>query len=241
MKRACTDIGRVENVQFHGHWWWAKNVNGDSKQVNDYMVKNLEAFIFGRTDWEYVTNTFVFPVNIGYRFIKTKAGACNGQFLGIGADMAHRCVVVDQVQPMGLLITNGQFVAFKGDSPIEVEIASTCTGQVRLVNCAFWGPAVQNVISHSQSFLSLSDCYFSVSSSSLNKASFSKMVPLVEADGGRLQVRGCSFAGERPGIALRRGLVYAIVSGNNGIHGVDIINEIGNAAKLSNNEPKKLP
>ena len=38
------------------------------------MWRNCEAFIFGRTDWEYVNNTFVFPVNIGYRFIETQGG-----------------------------------------------------------------------------------------------------------------------------------------------------------------------
>ena len=227
----CTDIGRVENVQFHGHWWWSGSVNGNSDLVNDYMIKNLEAFIFGRTDWEYVANTFVFPVKIGYHFINTKAGACNGQFLGIGADMAQRCVVVDQIQPMGLLITNGQFVAFTGDNPIEIEIASTCTGQVRLVNCSFWGPAKQNVVSHSRSFVSLSDCY-------LSSAPDSKK-PLIEADGGRLQVHGCSFVGNKPSVALRKGLIYAIVSENVGSQGVDVINEINDKAILNSNEPKK--
>ena len=229
---ACTDIGRVENVQFHGHWWWAKEVGGDSELVNDYMIKNCEAFIFGRTDWEYVTNTFVFPVNIGYRFIRTPSGACNGQFCGIGADWAQRCAVVDEIQFMGLLITNGQFVAFAGDNPIEVVINSTCDGSVRLVNCAFWGPAVQNVVSHSQSFVSLSDCYFSSPHQSPN--------PLVEADNGKLQVRGCSFVGgAKPSIALRKGLKHAIISENNGERGVEIINEIGDLAILSSNEPKQ--
>jgi hypothetical protein len=227
----CTDIGRVENVQFHGHWWWAGSVNGNIDLVNDYMIKNLEAFIFGRTDWEYVTNTFVFPVKIGYRFIETSLGACNGQFSGIGADMAQRCVVVDQIQPMGLLITNGQFVAFAGNNPVEIEISPACTGQVRLVNCAFWGPAVQNVVSHSQSFLSMSDCYFS--------SEYNSPAPLVEADGGRLQIHGCSFAGKKPAVAIRKGVVYAIVSENNGTNGVEISNEIGEAAVIINNEPRK--
>jgi len=227
----CTDIGRVENVQFHGHWWWAGSVNGNSDLVNDYMSKNLEAFVFGRTDWEYVSNTFVFPVKVGYHFIKTKAGSCNGQFLGIGADMAQRCILVDQIQPMGLLITNGQFVAFMGNNPIEIEIAPTCTGQIRLVNCSFWGPAMQNVVSHSRSFVSLSDCYFSSAPDSKK--------PLVEADGGRLQVRGCSFVGDKPSVALRKGLIYAIVSENLGTKGVEVINEINDQAILTSNEPKK--
>ena len=57
---------------------------------------NLGAF--GRTDWEYVNNTFVFPVKIGYRFVKTQAGAANGQFCGIGADEAQVCVKVEEIQ-----------------------------------------------------------------------------------------------------------------------------------------------
>ena len=49
-----------------------------------YTTAHLEAFTFGRTDWEYVLNTFVFGAKVGYRFIQTPAGACNGQFSGIG-------------------------------------------------------------------------------------------------------------------------------------------------------------
>ncbi len=230
---SCTDIGRIDNVQFHGHWWWAGSVGGNAELVNKYMIENCEAFIFARTDWEYVTNTFVFPVNIGYRFIATEHGACNGQFSGIGADYAQRCIVVDAIQPMGLLITNGQFVAFAGDNPIEIEISKTCTGSIRLENCAFWGPAVQNIVCHGQGFLSVSNCYMSSGRQS------SDPKPLIEADGGKLQVRGCTFATGEPSIALRSGLKHAIVSESNGANGVQITNEIGDAAIISNNEFRK--
>jgi len=64
------------------------------------MWKNCEGFIFARTDWEYVTSTFIFPVNIGYHFVATKNGAMNGQLCGIGADAANRCIVVDEIEPM---------------------------------------------------------------------------------------------------------------------------------------------
>lgn len=228
----CTDIGRIENVQFHCHWWSAKAVGGDWKPVHEFMWKNLEAFIFGRTDWEYVNNTFVFPVNIGYRFIATKNGAANGQFGGIGADEAQICVKVDEIQPMGLLISNGQFVCMHGDIRTEVLVEKTCHGSVRLVNCAFWGPAKQCVVSHSRSFVSLSDCFLSSTGRKSNPGNF-----LVEADGGRLQVRGCSFGSDEPGIALRAGLQHAIIAENNGVLGVEIANEIGERAVLSNNEP----
>jgi hypothetical protein len=229
---ACSDIGRIENVQFHCHWWSVPEVGGDWKPVHEFMWKNCEAFIFGRTDWEYVNNTFVFPVNIGYRFIKTKAGAANGQFSGIGADEAQVCVQVEEIQPMGLLISNGQFVCMHGDTRIPVLVQSTCRGSVRLVDCAFWGPNRQCVVSHSRSFVSLSDCYLSSTGRAKNPG-----VALVEADGGKLQVRGCSFGSDEPCISLKKGLQHAIITENNGLNGVEILNEIGDKAILANNEP----
>jgi hypothetical protein len=233
---ACTDIGRIENVQFHCHWWSSAEVGGDFGKVRDYMWKNLEAFVFGRTDWEYVNNTFVYPTKIGYRFISTKQGAANGHFSGIGADEAQVCVQVEAIQPMGLLISNGQFVCMHGDVRTQVIVEKTCQGSVRFVDCAFWGPARQNVLSHSQSFVSLSDCYFSSEGRQKNPG-----FALVEADGGKLQVRGCSFGTDEPSIALRKGLRHAIITENNGVRGVEISSEIGNQAIISANELVPAP
>jgi len=225
---SCTDIGRIENVQFHCHWWSSPQIGGDWNKVHEYMWKHCEAFIFARTDWEYVTNTFVFPVYIGYHFIATEHGAMNGQLCGIGADEAQRCIVVDAIQPMGLLITNGQFVAFRGDDPISVLVNPTANGSIRLVNCAFWGPAIQNVVSHGKGFLSLSDCYFS--SGMPNHPDR----PLVEVDAGRLQMRGCSFATGEPSLHIKDGVVHAIVTENNGA--LTIRNDIGDKAIIRDNE-----
>jgi hypothetical protein len=68
-------------------------------------------------------------------------------------------------------------------------------------------------------------------------------VSLVEAKGGKLQVRGCSFRsrGKEPHIVLKNGLKHAIVCENNGVNGVDIVNEIGNLAIIANNEPRSQP
>ena len=135
---------------------------------------------------------------------------------------------------MGLLISNGQFVCMHGDQRIEVLVEKSCNGSVRLVNCAFWGPARQCVVSHSRSFVSLSDCYLSSSGREKNPGMF-----LVEADGGRLQVRGCSFGTDEPSVALRRGLKHAIITENNGVRGVEILNELGGEAAIANNEPQR--
>lgn len=230
---ACTDIGRIENVQFHCHWWSHPATGGRWEPVYEFMWRNLEAFVFARTDWEYVTNTFVFPTNIGYRFIATENGAANGQFCGIGSDASQVCVQVDAIQPMGLLITNGQFVSFNGDNPVEVIISETCTGSVRLVNCAFWGPARQNVIARGTGFLSLSDCYLSTSLPDPPDGP----LPLVDIQAGRVQVRGCSFGSPQPSVRLGSEVSHAIVTANNGIAGVSILSECGDRAVIADNEP----
>jgi hypothetical protein len=229
---STTDIGRVENVQWHCHWWSAPSVGGDWAPVHKFMVDHLEAFIFGRTDWEYVTNTFVYPCNIGYRFLRTKSGAMNGQLCGIGADEAQVCVKVEEIQDMGLLITNGQFVVMHGEPRVQVVVDPSCTGSVRLVNCAFWGPSKQNVVSHGKGYLSLSDCYLS---SQGRKTNGDKA--LVEVDAGRLQVRGCSFATDEVSLRLGKGLKHAIISENNGTRGVEVANDAGDAVILLANEP----
>ena len=49
-----------------------------------WQLLHGRAFVFARTDWEYVLNTFAFGYAIGYHFIASKEGSCNGNFLGIG-------------------------------------------------------------------------------------------------------------------------------------------------------------
>ena len=55
---------------------------------------------------------------MGHRFLKSGAGACNGNFLGIGADDCWTAVVVEQSEPYWLLITNGEFVSQSKESVV---------------------------------------------------------------------------------------------------------------------------
>ena len=80
----CTDIGRIENVHFNPHFWARAKVSEeervqDFKGLIDYLNTHAECFIFGRTDWEYVLNTFAFGFDKCYKFVKTERGACNGK------------------------------------------------------------------------------------------------------------------------------------------------------------------
>lgn len=55
-----------------------------NKVFMSWQLLHGRAFVFARTDWEYVFNTFAFGYAIGYHFIASPQGSCNGNFLGIG-------------------------------------------------------------------------------------------------------------------------------------------------------------
>jgi hypothetical protein len=248
------DIGRIENVQFHCHFWGSPVTKGDFWKVFKYMQENLEAFIIGRSDWEYITNTFVFPAKIGYHFIETKngnwSGGCNGQFSGIAADASGCCVKVDGIQRMGLLITNGQFNSHLAGDSTQIVIGENCEGSVRFVNCGFWGPVKHNALINGNGYTSFTDCYFS--NNYYNPKFYS-----IEALSGRVQINNCTFdalqsqkskdskwayEGEPsapPSIHIGKGVKHAVINGNNGFYGVSIKNEIGKNAYIDGNEPIK--
>lgn len=241
------DIGRLENVQFSSHLWANQAFHGDWNKVFSYMQQNLEAFVFGRSDWEYVTNTFVFPAKLGYHFIETPNGSCNGQFSGIGADATQIALQVDAIQPQGLLITNGEFDSHRVGASTQIVISKGAQGSVRFVNSGFWGPVEHNALLQGSGYVSFSSCYFSNDSDTQS--------PSIEVEGGRVQIENSTFdavskdhnAGhaadfhehrlEPPAIHLARGTVHAIIRGNDGYYGVKILNDIGASAIVSDNEP----
>jgi hypothetical protein len=210
----CYDVGRIENVHFWPFWGW------DGKPaIQEYMRKNAVSFIFGRTDWEYVLNTFSFGYRIGYQFLATKDGSCNGNFLGIGADATNIAVQVDQCQGIGLLITNGEFVSFLDPDPTEVVIAPSNTGLVQFNNCAFWGPADRIASLGGTGTSSFSQCHF------MHWDSRRQGHEAIDCQAGSLTVSGCRFSTDAPGIRLGPQVRTAAIFGNTFGSGVQVIDD----------------
>jgi len=195
------DIGRIENVHFNP-WWSSRG------KLFAWQMEHGEAFIFGRTDWQYVFNTFCFGYNVGYKFTQTKAGVCNGNFLGIGADDCFTAVVVEQSAPMALLISNGEFVSFHGPDPTMVEVAASHSGSVRFVNCAFWGPCNQIARLAGKGTVGFSDCTF------VQWDRQREGRPALRVESGSLLVRGCEFRENKPQIELGQAVRRAVITGN---------------------------
>jgi hypothetical protein len=195
------DIGRIENVHFNP--WWSTR-----PKLFQWQMENGEAFIFGRSDWQYVYNTFCFGYKVGYKFIQGRRGVCNGNFLGIGADDCYTALVVEQCAPYGLLITNGEFVSFHGPDPTMIEVEKGNTGSIRFVNCAFWGPCNQIAKINGTGTVGFGDCTF------VQWGGKQGDRHAIQADGGAVLIRGCEFRQDRPQIRLGEGVERAIISEN---------------------------
>ncbi len=216
------DVGRIENVHFNP-WWSMKPA------LFAWQQENGEAFVFGRTDWQYVFNTFCFGYKTGYKFIKTGAGVCNGNFLGIGADDCQTALVVENCAPMGLLISNGEFVSFNGPDPTMVRVEASNSGVVRFANCAFWGPCNQIAELSGTGTVGFGDCTFvewdrkGEGRSALNCRS------------GSVLVRGCEFRADKPQILVAEKVRKAVISDNLVRGALRVRNESKGQVKIANN------
>lgn len=216
------DIGRIENVHFNP-WFSMK------PKLFEWQMHNGEAFIFGRSDWQYVLNTFCYGYKTGYRFIQTKAGVCNGNFLGIGADDCLVAVQVDQTASMGILITNGEFVSFRSSDPTMVRVAPEHSGTVRFVNCAFWGPNKQIAVIEGRGTVGFSDCTFMQWDKEREGRS------AIQARGGTVLVRGCEFRDNRPQVEIGENIRRAVVTDNVMTGAVRITNRSRGAVQINGN------
>ncbi len=195
------DIGRIENVHFNP--WWSMN-----PKVFQWQHRHGEAFIFGRSDWQYVFNTFCFGYNIGYKFIQTPGGLCNGNFLGIGADDCFTAVVAENCAPLGVLISNGEFVSFHGPDPTMVRVGETNCGSLRFVNCAFWGPCNQIAKIAGTGTVGFGDCTF------VHWDRKTEGRHALQVESGTVIVRGCEFEEDKPQIELGEKVRRAVIADN---------------------------
>ena len=222
---ACYDIGRVENIHF---WPFGTEYNANhpySKWVNT----NAVAFEFARTDWQYVTNTFCFGYGVGYKFSTTKAGSCNGNFLGIGADSCRRAVLVEGCQYPGLLITNAELVGRWGSNDsVGLEIAEgSGDGKVSLMNSSFWGPLDRCVWARSRQtqFTSIGTHYCDWDVGGVGS-------PAVQIDAGRAIIEGNTFREGETDVLVGPKVRSAIIMGNQAANGLSVINQAGPRTQL---------
>jgi len=198
------------------HWnpWFS-----DQPAYIAYQSVYGQGFVFARTDWEYVFNCFVFGMAVGYRFIESAEGSCNGNFVGIGADESHNAsVLVESADPWGILIENGEFTAFSqsGFGPsfgghTQVVVGPNNVGAVRISNSAFWGPSTKNA-DISGGSVGFESCVFNAWNADKSGAA-----SIHVHTGATVLVRGCEWqsdGGGAPQVLLDAGVNKAIIAEN---------------------------
>jgi len=202
----CTDIGRIENVHFNPNFWtrMALKPGFPGGDIQGYLEKNLVGFKIGKTDWEFISNSFVILPKIGFHFDDFGHGPGNAVITQSGSDICPVAVRVDRSQPhAGVQFANAQFMG-------TFEVGPQNQGPIKLANCGFWGtPATREHIRHlGPSTLVLTACHF------ISWDQAGKGDPCIRASGGRLVVNGCEFMDEgKRAIILEKGLKAAAIFG----------------------------
>ena len=224
----CYDIGHIENVHF-----WPFGVTYDPKNPYcEWINTQGTAFELARTDWQYVLNTFCFGYGIGYKFSASKAGSANGNFLGLGADSCQRAVVVEQAQPPGLLISNGEFVGrWSSTNAVCLEVGPDVEGKVSLVNCSFWGPIDRCVWMRSAAGqFTASACNF------VHWDNRGVGSAAVQLDAGKAIVQGSTFGQDNLHVQVGSNVISAILTANQAAGGFRVENGAGKRAQIALNE-----
>ena len=213
----CSDIGRLENVHIHNVYYWRMSAPytptpEENQALEKYTLENLEGFIIGRADWEYISNSFVIWAKIGFHFIKTSTpagGLGNVLITQSGSDVGPLAVKVDQVQDhAGVIFENCQFMS-------GLEIGPDNKGPVKLTTCGFWGNAVagSQMILNGKGTTTLTACHF---------REWDKEKPCINASNGSLLMNACDFMGKESNIShiyLGEDVKSAAIIGNRFEHG----------------------
>ena len=202
----CTDIGRIENVHFNPNFWtrMALKPGFGGGDIQGYLEKNLVGFKIGKTDWEFISNSFVIFPKIGFHFDDFGHGPGNAVITQSGSDICPVAVRVDRTQAhAGVEFANAQFMG-------TLEVGPQNEGPVKLANCGFWGTAAtrEHVRHSGASSLLLTACHFN------GWDHAGKGDPCIRAAGGRLVVNGCEFMDQgKYAITLEKGLKAATILG----------------------------
>jgi len=199
----CYDVGRIENVHFWPFWRYT-----EGSPLARFTREQGIAFIFGRTDWEFVSNCFTIFYNVGFQFTKFASGPGNVLVTQSGADIGPTAVLVDDCQGhAGLSFTGGQFYG-------DIIVRPSNTGPVKFTGCGLFGSidgarGVTHAKIAGTGQVSFSNCHF------IKLDPRCQASRMVFADGGRLSVIGCEFMdASLDHIVLDPGLLSAVIIGN---------------------------
>ncbi len=194
------DIGRIENVHIHPVSWVYGDEKGDKldRRLWEYQLANLEGFIIGKCDWEYMIDCFTIFTKVGFRFIEMELAP--GQERGVAEQ--GNIVITRAARTSASSACSWKGAGPRGhilrELPVQsgIEIAKTNSGPVKFANCGFWGVSRSGrVIKNEGSARSCSRPPTSRRGTTPipSRLRLGPRVPFIEMLGGSLNMTGCMF------------------------------------------------
>ncbi|HOJ33107.1 MAG TPA: glycosyl hydrolase family 28-related protein [Candidatus Hydrogenedentes bacterium] len=215
----CFDVGRIENV----HLWPFWSTGGP---VRRFTEREGVAFIFGRTDWQFVTNTFCIGYNVGFVFQAFRDGPGNVLISQSGSDIGPCAVRVEQVQEhAGVSFVNCQMMA-------GVDILESNSGPVKFTATGFWPiPDTESQAKlKGKGHVFFEGCHFS------DWDVPGKGAPCIEANSQGLTITGCDFmASGKKQIVLGENVKSAVITANRFRGGILIENKTSGDVQIGLN------
>ena len=136
------------------------------------------------------------------------------------------CIQIDEIQPIGLQISNGEFTSLAGDHNSAVVTTPGAKGAAQLVNCNFWG--IKNHAAWLQGYTAVkfSSCHFS------NTPAVGEIL----SEHGKLIVQGCTFDKSGTAVVIGKDFHAAVIIANLQEGGFKVENTIGSKAQIGLNE-----
>jgi hypothetical protein len=215
----CFDVGRIENV----HVWPFWSTEGRSRA---FTRREGIAFVFGRTDWEFMTNTFCIGYSVGFLFKQFADGPGNVLITQSGSDVGPCAVRVENAQGhAGVTFSNCQMMA-------GVQVDPTNTGPVKFTATGFWPieSTASQVRLEGSGHAFFEGCHFA----GWDNANVG--APCIQADCDGLTVSGCDFmAAGKKQIVLRADVKSAIITSNRLRGGAQIENMASGDVQIAGN------
>ena len=133
--------GWLQDVHFNPHYWYLAKWEGPSAVANqqvifEYQRRNLDAFVFGRTEAEHALGIFACIARDGMRFIAQDGKGFKGVLIGAGMDATIHGFVVEQATDLTMI--NSELVSVDGRVATMV-VEPTFDGRLRLFSTTIWG------------------------------------------------------------------------------------------------------
>lgn len=231
----CIDIGRIENV----HLWPFWTAGDPDSPVGRFMLEHGEAFIFGRSDWQYVTNCFAISYKVGMKFVRGQGtgpyeGAGNYLLTQSGADACDIAVLVEETQGhSGVSFSNSQIFG-------DIIVRDTNIGMIRFTGCGIFGSehSKNNVGAadiSGRGRVSFDNCHFYCIDRGI------KADDIIRIRQGRISITNCVFLNmydapfnNRP-IVLDPPVRAAVITGNEFYGPGTIVNNSGGQVVIKDN------